>query len=233
MSGKLDENTIDSLLNEGRKALGDVTFDSKSRDILVKCNLAASFSTSEITKEMDQYLKVVIAPTITRLSQLTDYSRNSLLQAMEQNVLLELCEDPIYKTDEIEKSGTAILSSENPAAQQEVEFWFKNLVGEEEVLSDTRIDKTVIEQILAIIGAKVDSVGLSFHDTETNEKTLLDIGVLRYPDIDHPYFKMYRITLNVWRKSERLVTNGIFGEFQFAKFKVRDGVIDQLSNSIF
>lgn len=48
----------------------------------------------------------------------------------------------------------------------------------------------VISKIVAQIGATIDSFETFWFKTETHEQTMLDIGVLRFPDLDHPYFKV-------------------------------------------
>ncbi|KAF8454702.1 hypothetical protein BGX38DRAFT_1089291, partial [Terfezia claveryi] len=54
------------------------------------------------------------------------------------------------------------------------------------------------------------------YNKEEHRKKVLDIGVLRYPDITHPYIKVYRIQLEAWSLCERIGpvqrdSNGISG----------------------
>ncbi|KDR77777.1 hypothetical protein GALMADRAFT_65750, partial [Galerina marginata CBS 339.88] len=58
--------------------------------------------------------------------------------------------------------------------------------------------------IVAQTGATVDSFESFFAKTEKHEKTIVDIGVLRFPDQDHPYFQVYRIKIHAWSESERV-----------------------------
>lgn len=99
------------------------------------------------------------------------------------------------------------------------------------------INIKVMAEIVAQTGATVDSVAALIHKIEHHEKTLVDIGVLRFPDPDHPYFKVsrardiwfvvlvpkhpamrqiYRIRLTAWSVSARYLawqedSNGITG----------------------
>lgn len=44
--------------------------------------------------------------------------------------------------------------------------------------------------IVAQTGATVDSFETFWAKHESHEQTMLDIGVLRFPDIQNPYFKV-------------------------------------------
>ncbi|KAK4220440.1 hypothetical protein QBC38DRAFT_505731 [Podospora fimiseda] len=73
-----------------------------------------------------------------------------------------------------------------------------------------------------------------FHKEERHELKVLDIGVLRFPDIDQPYFKLYRIQLDDWSDCTRTVfhqyyDNEITGQFKMRNFAARDEIIDQMT----
>jgi hypothetical protein len=57
-------------------------------------------------------------------------------------------------------------------------------------LDATKIDIDVLAKIVAQTGATVDSFETLLYKKEKHEKTMVDIGILRFPDIDHPYFKV-------------------------------------------
>lgn len=57
-------------------------------------------------------------------------------------------------------------------------------------MQSTKIDVDVLAKIVAQTGATVDSFEAFFAKHEYHEKTLVDIGVLRFPDIDNPFFKV-------------------------------------------
>lgn len=63
-------------------------------------------------------------------------------------------------------------------------------MSDPDVLNSTKIDINVLANIVAQTGAAVDSFESFFAKEEHQEQTLVDIGVLRFPDIDHPYFKV-------------------------------------------
>jgi hypothetical protein len=71
----------------------------------------------------------------------------------------------------------------------QVEAWFKNLIGDEDVINSTKIDINTLGRIVAQSGATIDSFETFFVKEEKHSKTMLDIGVLRYPDMDSPFFK--------------------------------------------
>ena len=58
------------------------------------------------------------------------------------------------------------------------------------MLKSTHIDINVMAAIVAQTGAMVNSLGSLLYMKEEHQKTLVDIGVLRFPDLDNPYFKV-------------------------------------------
>ena len=73
---------------------------------------------------------------------------------------------------------------------QQVHSWFVNFIGDEEVLHSTRIDIEVMGKIVAQTGAAITSFATLWYKKELHEKTLIDIGVLRFPDVKNPFFKV-------------------------------------------
>ena len=70
--------------------------------------------------------------------------------------------------------------------------WFVNFVGDEDVLRSTHIDIDVMGKIVAQTGAAIDSCATLLYNKQSQEKTLIDIGILRFPDIRNPFFKVGR-----------------------------------------
>lgn len=74
---------------------------------------------------------------------------------------------------------------------REVKRWFEDeLVKDVDVLDDTKINISSLAKIVAQTGAKVTSFANFFYKHEVHRRTIVDIGVLRFPDIDHPFFKV-------------------------------------------
>ncbi|KAF9562409.1 hypothetical protein CPC08DRAFT_614347, partial [Agrocybe pediades] len=82
-----------------------------------------------------------------------------------------------------------------------VQAWFTKLISDEDVLKSTKIDIKVLANIVAQTGATVDCFASLISKTERHEKTIVDIGVLRFPDQDRPHFQLYRIQLHAWSQS--------------------------------
>ena len=69
------------------------------------------------------------------------------------------------------------------------------LIRDEDVLLSTNIDIKVMADIVAQTGAMVKSFGSVLYEKEEHQKTIVDIGVLRFPDLDNPYFKVSVVSL--------------------------------------
>lgn len=86
-------------------------------------------------------------------------------------------------------------------------------------------------------GATIDCIESAISKVEKHEKTVIDIGVLRFPDCTQPYFKLYHIKLMAWSQSSRTMacqddSNGIEGTFNSQKYKPRKAVINRISPKI-
>jgi len=121
----------------------------------------------------------------------------------------------------------------------DVEAWFSSLIsvsGDEDVINSTRIDIRSLGNIVASTGASCVWFEAILGKNEYNSHTMLEIGVLRYPHPETPYFKAYRIKLKAWSDSTTAFylqsdTNGIEGEFSSCRFKPRHNVMDQFESA--
>ena len=68
--------------------------------------------------------------------------------------------------------------------------WFTHLVQDQDVLLSTKIDINVMAGIVAKTGAAIEAINEIVYNKENQAKTIVDIGVLRFPDTSHPYFKV-------------------------------------------
>ncbi|KAH7373607.1 hypothetical protein KP509_17G064700 [Ceratopteris richardii] len=120
----------------------------------------------------------------------------------------------------------------------EVDTWFQALIGDKDILKETEIGTNVIARIVAESEAQFKDLAADLRCYEwNNEWKVLDIGVLRYPDPDHPLFKVYRIQLTAWSACKRTkfnqsYSNGITGEFSCREYRPRVSVIAELAESV-
>ncbi|MEG4440520.1 hypothetical protein QUB47_01525 [Microcoleus sp. AT9_B5] len=235
---------ITTVLNEGKINLEKcLVNDVQSQSIPVHCNLAASFGklNKESVKMMDEKLKVLIAGTVRELQKVpsNNLSWEEVISIFNQNSLMErVGNSEISKTDKLIKDyGTSFFKidgSPDTSVVKEVESWFINLLGnDQDIVDDTKIDINMLADIVAASGASVDSFEALFGKKETHEKTLVDIGILRFPDFENPFVKVYRIKLTAWSDCSRVLfvqddKNGITGEFNSIKYKPRESVISEL-----
>lgn len=106
-----------------------------------------------------------------------------------------------------------------------------------DVLASTGIDIHILAKLVASTGARVNFFPDFFDYQEYHEQTVLEVGVLRYPDIDQPYFKVYRLKLTAWCDRKRVLNEqhdyqGITGIFTVRKYKPRDRVISGMKEEV-
>ena len=109
--------------------------------------------------------------------------------------------------------------------------------ADEDIIKSTGIDIDFLGKIVASTGSIVNTFGEFFAKDKLREVTAVDIGVLRYPDLDNPYFKVYHIKLMVWTDSRRFLIvqfdkNGFKGEFSVRRFRPRESVINNIRSEL-
>lgn len=211
--------------------------DSKSDEYL-HTDLAPSYGKLKPDlQKMDDELKIMIAGTMKTLAEQSDKSWDAIQSTMMQNPFVEPFDEPIATTDALKKEDTNYFKTDgSPDANvvKEVKTWFSKLLSDDDVEKSTKIDIDVLAKIVAQTGATINSFETFWAKKERHEQTLIDIGVLRFPDYDKPYFKLYRIQLHAWSDSSRIVfvqkdMNGITGTFNARKFRPRKSVIDNMT----
>ncbi|KAL5089976.1 hypothetical protein Trisim1_004810 [Trichoderma cf. simile WF8] len=205
-------------------------------------DLAPSFGKlkKESLRELDDQLKIMIAGNLKSLGQQPDKSWDAVLGNMMYNPLLDSRNQVVSRADKFKGSVNDFKFDGSPDASivREVQAWFKDLISDDDVLNSTKIDVEVIAKIVAQIGAILENFETFFAKGDYHEQALIDIGVLRFPDVDQPYFKVYRIKLAAWSDPSRSLlhqedTNGITGEFNSRVFQPRASIIERLTSATF
>ncbi|KAK5048601.1 hypothetical protein LTR84_005692 [Exophiala bonariae] len=231
----------------------NVCFVDNSNQSTIKMTLAPSYGSlnNEAMKKMDDNTKVMIGTAVSMLQNFNDHDRtwDNVVSAMKSNSLLQLeGGDGIHRSDQITKSGSGdfkfdgspdmgFVSEVRPDQHEErrrslsidmishqIETWFKNLIGDSDIINTMNVNIQDLARVAAQSGASVDGVGAVFGKDESHFKNVLDIGALRYPDLTNPYFKVYRIVVNAWSHSSRILfhqedSNGINGDYHCCNFK--------------
>lgn len=160
---------------------------------------------------------------------------------MQENKLLEPTGDaPVSARDTYVHNSDDVLKVDGSADATTVKaiaLWLHNVVGDEDVLDASAIDAAMIANLAKIVaetGAHVSSVGSAIHGKEHIERWLLDMGVVRFPDIDHPCFKVYRLQLHGWRDCDRTLafeknSNGLGVDFDCRKYQPCAREIERLT----
>ena len=174
-------------------------------------------------------------------------SWEEIVSILSQNVMIETQSSPntdnppkqvdeIFKSDHYSYGGTSFFKVDGSPDQQiinEILSWWKNFVADSDIIQSTNIDVNPLAKITAETGAHVNDPINLIVGKEYLSKTLLDVGVLRYPDIDHPYFKIYRLKVTAFRNCHRILfaednKNGFLAELNVRKYKPRQSVMDGL-----
>jgi hypothetical protein len=231
----------------------NVSSNSSTTKTVTYC-LAPSFGklTKDTLQEMDNNLKVMIAGTIKDIQKEsallpgnTTLEWDDIVRIFSNNPFIELDDTsvPIFIDQTYSKKSTDYFKTDGSPDMDtvdEVEHWFKSVIADEDIINATSIRDEVLLDIAKLVcetGAHVDTFEDIISKTTYDEKSLIDIGVLRFPDISHPFMKIYRIKLRAFRKCERLFfcetnSSGLRVIMSSRKYKPKDSVINNLSKDL-
>jgi len=242
--------TVGKVIQMGRDFVASTTFKDivKTEVVPYHSELAASYGklNAESVKIMDDELKVMIAAVDRTLTKLHKENRQGqevpwerYVAAMVQNPLIEKDFRGEVFNDSFKEFSRFGLAKGGIDKQivNEVESWFMNLIDDADVLASSKIRILDYANIVGCSDAAVEDFKTLIMRTQLVERSILEVGVLRYPDLDNPFFKMFRIKLKAFRRTIRVTfvqkdESGIRGEYNMQKFFPRKEVIEQLSKKI-
>lgn len=209
--------------------------------------LAPSFGklTSESAKMIDDRLKVIAAGALKTIEKMKPEDRtwSNVQGALRQCGVLEPMEaetlgpgDIFYHPGESDSKLAVFQVDGSPDQEvmQQINAWFHDLVcNDQDIVDSTNVDIGSLSRIVASSGATIRGFDTFFLANEEHSKTVLEIGVLRYPDMDHPYLKLYRLKVTAQSKCWRVLfvehnRNSLVGEFTMQRFKLRESVWAEL-----
>lgn len=194
-------------------------------------------------RRMDDILKTFIALAVDKLEN--DYgffeslSWNYLVATLKQAPFSETRGNDFNTRNNFTRDRVAWFRfnrSPNDAVIKQVKAWFANLIQDQEILDGTQISINDIAKIVATTGTKIDSLRAVFRAQRFYECTCVDFGFLRFPDIENPSVRLYRIKITAWSRCTRVgprqvESSGIAGEFDTFNFGPRRSVLTNASKS--
>ncbi|KLO07184.1 hypothetical protein SCHPADRAFT_659387 [Schizopora paradoxa] len=189
---------------------------------------------------LDENMKIAIAIANLYVEgrSTSEQTWENIISIFMQNPALEIKDVPVYKTTELVKDVHSRFRLKGELVTQEAYTRFKEFIGDQDVLISTGFDTETFSKIVLAVGASVDGVSTSLKTHEYTEKSVVDIVVLRYPDIDIHYFAVYRIQLIAWSgqkehtdSSQGARDDGINCSFYMRCFTPRLSVINSLFES--
>ena len=204
------------------------------------------------TRQMDTNLKIILATTVMELQKIVGQSKvpewRDVVSAMKQNVLFEKCEASSrygIRTYTRESSDFCKFNGDpDEGTVKDIKKWFedvleaidpelKNLTG---VLKDDTFGK--LASVVASTGSSVDSITALIKQSDYEEYTLADVGLIRHPSYENPNAKIFRLKINSWRRCQRVLafesnTNGLTVEIDSQEYKPRENVISHMRDHVF
>ena len=108
------------------------------------------------------------------------------------------------------------------------------MVNDNDVIENLSFDPVVYAKFVSCTGVALNKLETSHYvKKEKYLKSVVDIGVIRFPDLDNPYFKVYRLRLDAYRDCTHTFvvdfnSSGLQGEFHSRKFKIRKKIVKKM-----
>lgn len=198
---------------------------------------------------LDDDLKIMITAATQSLEGISLERRSweTIVASMMKNPFLELDGHEINQTFRLAKEGASFFkfghSSAKSSAPNEADLkqWISGFVGsiqEPDLLYPMSV---FVDGLAKTASAALTSTTQSTRiespqsgDSRPNQRVVADIGVLRYPTLQSPYLRLYRVKLILWSSVERTITGpsnrktGITAEHCFRRFKPRKALISDI-----
>ncbi|KAJ4490559.1 hypothetical protein J3R30DRAFT_3694234 [Lentinula aciculospora] len=246
----LDSNgyalTALDIVDKIRNSTDQITVSSD--EPIVHENLAPSFGdinrAGESIKELDDKMKLMIVVTMRKLIELkkqNTLSWENIQGCFNQNTSLVADSSPQEIVKEFVSNSEADFKfngSPDPQLVQKVKTWWEGeACPDPDIRNDSKLDIDSLAKIVAWSGATITDFWNFWSKHEHHERTLLEVGVMRYPTIAKPYFKLYKIRLHAWSDSTRTVwhqedKNGIKSTVISQTFRPNDEVLSQVKEDI-
>ncbi|KAG7090535.1 hypothetical protein E1B28_009644 [Marasmius oreades] len=224
--------------------LNDSTANFNSGNPLIQASLAPSFgdisNAGKSVKGLDDKMKFMVASSMKKLLELKNknsLSWENIQECFKQNKTLVAESSP----KEIVENFTTESSSDfkfdgspDPNLVQKVMVWWEGQAcPDPDIRNDAKLDINSLAKVVAWSGATINDFSSFWSKHEQHERTLLEVGVMRYPSIAKPYFKIYRIKLHAWSDCTRTVwhqedKNGIQSTVTSQTFKPNNKFLDQV-----
>jgi len=145
----------------------------------------------------------------------------------------------VQRYDSIIKDETFVKFSGAPSLQamEEAEKLMRKVVNNQHIWDSLKINKETIKQAFGAEGVAVSSVDDVFARSEKCAHIAIDIGVVRFPRPEDPFFKLYRFRVIVF-KSEIAIAclnkkgSGIFVNFRCRTYKMTDAWNSQFTQEL-
>lgn len=180
---------------------------------------------SEAYRKIDHDLQVMIAATVQSLNNPSHgiLTWEALSEQMEQNQLLNDVENEQYSTGSLieDNRGAQELDTSKGMYTSLV-----NLVKDSDIVDATPINA---DSLVRLVATAREKAAVSSTAGRLSNTAGIDVGILRYPDITNPYYKVYCIKIDVWFNAEKgaPAKSGVTCEYRRRDFKPRPDAIQE------
>ena len=251
MSSIMNETNADVINSQLDTAQDQVnTISESGKD--TRCHFRVAPSWGTLTKDsiimMDNKLKVLLAVTFNSIDKFVrdngqdNLTWDKLVQIMEQNVMIERkSAKDLNVIQSTEKSDTHWFKTDGSAdknIRDGVIRWIRENIQDPDLLAVIGDDAMAkIANIYAESGSSVDNFWHFFANYDDDDFTILDVGIIRTPDITKPTIQLFRIKLHVRRHDQRVLfiqsdTSSLNLEANTQTYVPREEIMSQIKEQV-
>ncbi|XP_029646108.1 uncharacterized protein LOC115219946 isoform X3 [Octopus sinensis] len=236
-----DDEAVDKILhlNTPGQVIERLTEKTELGDKFdIRFELAATFGTLqfESLKTIDDNLKIMVAGAISEMDKLNKTSWEGLLDSLDRIPYLEMVgERRNFSESVMSKTTTTILDFSSGAIDHKLiyaaEKWLDGIIGKNLMLSELNINITDLAYFLGK-GEQI-TIKNALLGSDIKRKDMMDLAILRFPDVMNPYLSVFMLRFDFLRDSLRLfviesVVAAIRGRFNYAKYVPNEEYLKQL-----
>lgn len=183
-------------------------------------------------RTMNNYTQVILNATNLMIGKLQkEYQEREIPLSIYKTVFdrfsglrLNLTRKNSLKINLPTKTGTPKTTDEDSSLKLKIKSWMTRLIRDKDIMLASRINEEIVFKALSKLGTNVGNWKSVFYHKLYEEQEFVDVGLIRYPDFENPFFVFYQLRLSVYRTSKKILmvyqvdNNGIRGSITVNRY---------------
>lgn len=189
----------------------------------------------EELKEIDAAMKAGMVAAINAVKKIQAGDPNNYISWRRLQQIFDgdlgglfspVVEEDKYKADHTFDEAWSFLVRPGESKERSIgkaDQLIKDVVADGKILDALKINRETIAEVFSARG--LESFGDFFYKNKKAGHIAIDVGVVRFPRLEDPFFKLYRLRVLVFSSQGAFLgvqhaTSGMFGEFRERKYRM-------------